>query len=179
MNISQPCMSWQVHARWKAMKRRPRWAESRRVRQVGFAVSRQGELPQQPHPTRFLHRHRRPRLLRFWRGSRRSWAWESSRTSICQKSSWPRGGRRVANPGFLVPSDGLACGCRQTGRTVNVKKGQFTAPGSMKHAVDKIRESDNDNVWLTERGTMHGYGDLVVDMRGLTECAPLPQPSWI
>ena len=43
------------------------------------------------------------------------------------------------------------------------------SPGSMKHAVDKIRESGNDKVWLTERGTMHGYGDLVVDMRGLTE----------
>ena len=72
-------------------------------------------------------------------------------------------------PAFLCRQTDLLVAAAQTGRTVNVKKGQFMAPSSMKHAVDKIRESGNDQVWLTERGTMHGYGDLVVDMRGLTE----------
>ena len=70
-------------------------------------------------------------------------------------------------PAFLCRQTDLLIAAAQTGRIVNVKKGQFMAPDSMKYAVDKIRESGNDDVWLTERGTMHGYGDLVVDMRGL------------
>ena len=72
-------------------------------------------------------------------------------------------------PAFLCRQTDLLLAAARTGRIVNVKKGQFMAPSSMKHAVDKIRESGNDQVWLSERGTMHGYGDLVVDMRGLTE----------
>ena len=72
-------------------------------------------------------------------------------------------------PAFLCRQTDLLVAAAQTGCIVNVKKGQFMAPSSMKHAVDKIRESGKDQVWLTERGTMHGYGDLVVDMRGLTE----------
>ena len=56
-----------------------------------------------------------------------------------------------------------------TGKVVNIKKGQFMSPGAMAHAVAKVKESGNDKVWVTERGTMHGYGDLVVDMRGLAE----------
>lgn len=70
-------------------------------------------------------------------------------------------------PAFLCRQTDLLMAAAQTGRIVNVKKGQFMAPDSMKYAVDKIRKSGNDDVWLTERGTMHGYGDLVVDMRGL------------
>ena len=70
-------------------------------------------------------------------------------------------------PAFLCRQTDLLIAAAQTGRIVNVKKGQFMAPDSMKYAVDKIRKSGNDDVWLTERGTMHGYGDLVVDMRGL------------
>ena len=72
-------------------------------------------------------------------------------------------------PAFLCRQTDLLVAAAKTGKVVNVKKGQFMSPGSMKHAVDKVRESGNDNVWLTERGTMLGYGDLVVDMRGLTE----------
>ena len=64
-------------------------------------------------------------------------------------------------PAFLCRQTDLLIAAAQTGRIVNVKKGQFMAPDSMKYAVDKIRESGNDDVWLTERGTMHGYGDLV------------------
>lgn len=72
-------------------------------------------------------------------------------------------------PAFLCRQTDLLVAAARTGRIVNVKKGQFMAPTSMKHAVDKIRESGNNHIWLTERGTMHGYGDLVVDMRGLSE----------
>ena len=72
-------------------------------------------------------------------------------------------------PAFLCRQTDLLVAAAQTGRIVNIKKGQFMSPDSMKYAADKIRESRNDQVWLTERGTMHGYGDLVVDMRGLVE----------
>ena len=76
-------------------------------------------------------------------------------------------------PAFLCRQTDLLVAAAKTGKVVNVKKGQFMSPGSMKHAVDKVRESGNDNVWLTERGTMHGYGDLIVDMRGLVEMRAL------
>lgn len=72
-------------------------------------------------------------------------------------------------PAFLCRQTDLLLAAGQTGRIVNVKKGQFMAPHAMKHAVDKVRSTGNDGVWLTERGTMMGYGDLVVDMRGLVE----------
>lgn len=72
-------------------------------------------------------------------------------------------------PAFLCRQTDLLVAAANTGKTVNIKKGQFMAPASMAHAVTKVRESGNDQVWLTERGTMHGYGDLVVDMRGLAE----------
>jgi 2-dehydro-3-deoxyphosphooctonate aldolase (KDO 8-P synthase) len=55
----------------------------------------------------------------------------------------------------------------KTGKVVNVKKGQFLSAESMQHAVNKIKESGNDRIWLTERGTTFGYQDLVVDFRGL------------
>jgi len=55
----------------------------------------------------------------------------------------------------------------QTGGAVNVKKGQFVAPWDMRHAVEKIRESGNERVCLTERGASFGYNNLVVDMRSL------------
>lgn len=68
-----------------------------------------------------------------------------------------------------MPSDNLLVAAAKTGKVVNVKKGQFLSPESMKFAVDKIRQSGNDKVILTERGTMLGYTDLVVDMRGIPE----------
>ena len=72
-------------------------------------------------------------------------------------------------PAFLCRQTDLLVAAAQTGKIVNTKKGQFMAPSSMAHAVRKVQESGNNRVWLTERGTMHGYGDLIVDMRGLTE----------
>jgi 2-dehydro-3-deoxyphosphooctonate aldolase (KDO 8-P synthase) len=72
-------------------------------------------------------------------------------------------------PAFLCRQTDLLVAAALTGKVVNIKKGQFMSPGSMAHAVAKVKESGNDKVWVTERGTMHGYGDLVVDMRGLAE----------
>ncbi len=70
-------------------------------------------------------------------------------------------------PAFLCRQTDLLIAAAKTGKAVNVKKGQFLAPESMKFAVDKIRHAGNNNIMLTERGTMLGYGDLVVDMRGI------------
>lgn len=70
-------------------------------------------------------------------------------------------------PAFLCRQTDLLVAAAKTGKVVNVKKGQFLAASSMKFAVDKIRESGNDQVMLTERGTMLGYSDLVVDFRGI------------
>ena len=68
-------------------------------------------------------------------------------------------------PAFLCRQTDLLVAAAKTGRIVNVKKGQFTAPGDMRYVVDKIRVSGNDNIWLTERGTCFGYNNLVVDFR--------------
>ena len=72
-------------------------------------------------------------------------------------------------PAFLCRQTELLVAAARTGKTVNVKKGQFLSPESMKFAIDKIRQSGNNQVMVTERGTMLGYGDLVVDMRGIPE----------
>ncbi|HKM94863.1 MAG TPA: 3-deoxy-8-phosphooctulonate synthase [Prolixibacteraceae bacterium] len=70
-------------------------------------------------------------------------------------------------PAFLCRQTDLLEAAAKTGKIVNIKKGQFLAPDSMKHAVEKIRENGNDNVMITERGTTFGYTDLVVDYRGI------------
>ncbi len=70
-------------------------------------------------------------------------------------------------PAFLCRQTDLLVAAAKTGKFVNIKKGQFLSPESMTFAVDKVRESGNDEVAVTERGTFFGYGDLVVDMRGL------------
>jgi 2-dehydro-3-deoxyphosphooctonate aldolase (KDO 8-P synthase) len=70
-------------------------------------------------------------------------------------------------PAFLCRQTDLLVAAARTGRAVNVKKGQFVAPWDMKHAVEKVTESGNPRVFLTERGTTFGYNNLVVDMRGL------------
>lgn len=72
-------------------------------------------------------------------------------------------------PAFLCRQTDLLVAAAQTGKTVNIKKGQFLAPESMKFAVDKVRECNNPNVMLTDRGSMFGYYDLVVDYRGIAE----------
>ncbi len=70
-------------------------------------------------------------------------------------------------PAFLCRQTDLLIAAAETGRTVNIKKGQFVAPGDMAHAVQKVRESGNERVCLTERGASFGYNNLVVDMRSL------------
>jgi 2-dehydro-3-deoxyphosphooctonate aldolase (KDO 8-P synthase) len=70
-------------------------------------------------------------------------------------------------PAFLCRQTDLLVAAARTGRTVNVKKGQFLAPKDMRHVVAKITESGNSRILLTERGTSFGYNNLVVDMRGL------------
>jgi len=70
-------------------------------------------------------------------------------------------------PAFLCRQTDLLIAAARTGRAINVKKGQFVAPWDMKHAVEKIRESGNPRVSLTERGASFGYNNLVVDMRSL------------
>lgn len=72
-------------------------------------------------------------------------------------------------PAFLCRQTDLLIAAAKTGKTVNVKKGQFLAPHAMKFAVQKIVDSGNNNVMLTERGVSFGYGDLVVDFRGIPE----------
>jgi len=79
-------------------------------------------------------------------------------------------------PAFLCRQTDLLVAAAKTGKVVNVKKGQFLSPESMKFAVDKIRQSENDKVILTERGTMLGYTDLVVDMRGIPEMKKINVP---
>jgi 2-dehydro-3-deoxyphosphooctonate aldolase (KDO 8-P synthase) len=70
-------------------------------------------------------------------------------------------------PAFLCRQTELLVAAGATGKTVNIKKGQFLAPDGMKKAADKVCSTGNKNVWLTERGTFFGYHDLVVDFRSL------------
>ena len=70
-------------------------------------------------------------------------------------------------PAFLVRQTDLVVAAANTGKTVNLKKGQFMSPESMKHAVQKVLDSNNQNVMVTDRGTMFGYQDMIVDFRGI------------
>lgn len=70
-------------------------------------------------------------------------------------------------PAFLVRQTDLVIAAAHTGKTINLKKGQFMSPESMKHAVQKVLDSGNDKVMITDRGSMFGYQDLIVDFRGI------------
>ncbi|MCB9365406.1 MAG: 3-deoxy-8-phosphooctulonate synthase [Flavobacteriales bacterium] len=70
-------------------------------------------------------------------------------------------------PAFLCRQTDLLVAAANTGKIVNIKKGQFLSADAMKFAVNKVKESGNPNVWLTERGTTFGYQDLIVDYRGI------------
>jgi len=72
-------------------------------------------------------------------------------------------------PAFLVRQTDLLVAAAKTGKYINLKKGQFMSPESMAHAVRKVQDSGNKNIFLTERGSMFGYHDLVVDFRGIPE----------
>jgi 2-dehydro-3-deoxyphosphooctonate aldolase (KDO 8-P synthase) len=79
-------------------------------------------------------------------------------------------------PAFLCRQTDLLVEAAKSGKTVNIKKGQFMAPEDMKGAVEKVRSSGNENVMLTERGTSFGYHNLVVDMRGLATMRSMGVP---
>ena len=70
-------------------------------------------------------------------------------------------------PAFLVRQTDLVVAAAETGKTINLKKGQFMSPESMKHAVQKVLDSNNENIMVTDRGTMFGYQDMIVDFRGI------------
>jgi 2-dehydro-3-deoxyphosphooctonate aldolase (KDO 8-P synthase) len=82
----------------------------------------------------------------------------------------------VQIPAFLCRQTDLLVAAAKHAKSINIKKGQFVSPWDMKHAVDKVRESGNQNIFLTERGSSFGYNNLVVDMRSLAimrEFAPV------
>ncbi len=79
-------------------------------------------------------------------------------------------------PAFLCRQTDLLVAAAETGRWVNIKKGQFLSGESMKYAIDKVVSTGNNNVMLTERGSMFGYGDLVVDYRNIVEMQKFDVP---
>ncbi len=70
-------------------------------------------------------------------------------------------------PAFLCRQTELLLAAGNTGRAVNIKKGQFLSPEAMTYAIEKLRSTGNQNIMVTERGTTFGYGDLVIDFRGI------------
>lgn len=70
-------------------------------------------------------------------------------------------------PAFLVRQTDLVVAAAKTGKVVNLKKGQFMSPEAMQHAVQKVKDSGSDKAWITDRGTMFGYQDMIVDFRGI------------
>ncbi len=70
-------------------------------------------------------------------------------------------------PAFLVRQTDLVVAAAETGKVVNLKKGQFMSPEAMKHAVQKVKDAGNEQAWITDRGTMFGYQDMIVDFRGI------------
>ncbi len=72
-------------------------------------------------------------------------------------------------PAFLCRQTDLLVAAARTGKMVNIKKGQFLSPEAMRHAVQKVRDTGNPQVAVTERGTTFGYQDLIVDYRGIPE----------
>lgn len=79
-------------------------------------------------------------------------------------------------PAFLCRQTDLLVAAAHTGKTINIKKGQFLSPGAMKFAADKVTEASNKQVMLTERGTTFGYQDLLVDYRGIPEMQSFGHP---
>lgn len=70
-------------------------------------------------------------------------------------------------PAFLVRQTDLLVAAAKTSKVINLKKGQFMSPEAMQHAVRKVKDSGNEKVWITDRGTMFGYQDMIVDFRGI------------
>lgn len=80
-------------------------------------------------------------------------------------------------PAFLCRQTELLVAAAETGKVVNIKKGQFLSAASMKFAVDKVQDAGNDKVLLTDRGNTFGYQDLIVDFRGLPEMRAFGVPT--
>lgn len=79
-------------------------------------------------------------------------------------------------PAFLCRQTDLLCACAETGKPINVKKGQFVSPSEMKNVVEKIRSCNNEQIMLTERGTFFGYNRLVNDMTSIEAMKQLNCP---
>jgi len=79
-------------------------------------------------------------------------------------------------PAFLCRQTDLLVAAAQTGKWINIKKGQFLSGSSMKFAVDKVKDSGNDHIMLTDRGNMFGYQDIVVDFRNIPEMQKIGVP---
>ncbi len=79
-------------------------------------------------------------------------------------------------PAFLCRQTDLLVAAAETGKMVNIKKGQFLSPSAMKFAVQKVVDAGNSRVMLTERGTTFGYTDLIVDYRGIPEMQSFGYP---
>lgn len=79
-------------------------------------------------------------------------------------------------PAFLARQTDLLVAAAQTGKHVNIKKGQFMSPEAMQFAAGKVAESGNDRIMLTDRGTMFGYSDLIVDYRAIPRMQALGYP---
>lgn len=70
-------------------------------------------------------------------------------------------------PAFLCRQTDLLVAAAKTNKFINIKKGQFLAPEAMQFAVNKVKDSGNEKVWITDRGNMYGYQDMIVDFRGI------------
>lgn len=79
-------------------------------------------------------------------------------------------------PAFLCRQTDLLVAAAETGKIVNIKKGQFLSPGAMRFAVQKVADAGNTNVMITERGTTFGYTDLIVDYRGIPQMQEFGYP---
>lgn len=82
-------------------------------------------------------------------------------------------------PAMLCRQTDLVVAAARTGRPINIKKSQSAAPGDMRYVIDKIRHYGDQPIWLTERGTAFGYGDLIVDMRSIPAMKALGVPVII
>lgn len=79
-------------------------------------------------------------------------------------------------PAFLCRQTDLLVAAAKTGKTINIKKGQFLSPSAMAFAAQKVRNAGNNNIMLTDRGTCFGYQDLIVDYRGIPEMQKIGCP---
>ena len=79
-------------------------------------------------------------------------------------------------PAFLCRQTDILVAAAKTGKIINIKKGQFLSPQSMIFAIDKVRQSGNKKVMVTDRGTMFGYGELIVDFRGIPQMQKFDVP---